>query len=164
MNQSFFLYTFLAFYSLLFSIWPSFIMLIHTFMRVMVGWFAEVCRRRGLKVNAGKSKVMVLNGKEGLKCKVHVDGICLEHVSEFKYWGVFWANLVQKEHNAIEREECCRSLVNIRDLQLEYAWVLHETLLMPVLIYGSEPILWREKEKSRVSPVQMDNLRGLLWY
>ena len=27
---------------------------------VMVGLFAEVCRRRGLKVNAGKSKVMVL--------------------------------------------------------------------------------------------------------
>ena len=27
----------------------------------MVGRFAEVCRRRGLKVNAGKSKVMVLN-------------------------------------------------------------------------------------------------------
>ena len=39
-------------------------------LRVMVGWFAEVCRRRGLKVNAGKSKVMVLSGEERLKCKV----------------------------------------------------------------------------------------------
>ena len=28
----------------------------------------EVCRR-GLKVNAGKSKVMVLNGEEGLECE-----------------------------------------------------------------------------------------------
>ena len=27
-------------------------------LKVMVGQFAEVCRRRGLKVNAGKSKVM----------------------------------------------------------------------------------------------------------
>ena len=33
-------------------------------LRVMVGRFFEVCSRRGLKVNAGKSKVMVLNGKE----------------------------------------------------------------------------------------------------
>ena len=41
---------------------------------MMVGYFAEVCRRRGLKVNAGKSKVMVLNGEEGLECEVHVDG------------------------------------------------------------------------------------------
>ena len=41
--------------------------------------------RRGLKVNAGRSKVMVLNGEEGIECEVHVDGIHLEHVSEFKY-------------------------------------------------------------------------------
>ena len=33
-------------------------------LRVMVGQFTEVCRRRGLKVHAGKSKVMVLNGEE----------------------------------------------------------------------------------------------------
>ena len=43
-------------------------------------------RRKGMKVNAGRSKVMVLNGEEGLGCEVHVDGICLEHVSEFKLW------------------------------------------------------------------------------
>ena len=35
-------------------------------LRVMVGQFAEMCRRRGLKVNAAKSKMMVLNGEEGL--------------------------------------------------------------------------------------------------
>ena len=46
-----------------------------------------MCRRKGLKVNAGKSKVMVLNGEKGLECKVYVDGIRLEHVSEFKYLG-----------------------------------------------------------------------------
>ena len=54
-------------------------------LMLMVGRFAEVCRRRGLKFNAGKSKVMVLNGEEGLECEVHVDGIRLEHVSKFKY-------------------------------------------------------------------------------
>ena len=41
--------------------------------------------RRGLKVNGGKSKVMVLNVEDGLDCEVYVDGIRLEHVSEFKY-------------------------------------------------------------------------------
>ena len=55
-------------------------------LRVMVGRFAEVCRR-GLKVNAGKSNVMVLNGDEGLECEGHVDGIRLEDVSEFQYLG-----------------------------------------------------------------------------
>ena len=56
-------------------------------LRAVVGWFAEVCWRRGLKVNAGKSMVMILNGEERLKCEVHVNGIHLEHVSEFKYLG-----------------------------------------------------------------------------
>ena len=46
-------------------------------LRVMVGQFAKVCRRRGLKVNAGNSKVIVMNGEEGLECEVHVDGIHL---------------------------------------------------------------------------------------
>ena len=32
----------------------------------MVGWFAEMCGRRGLKVNAGKNKMMVLNGEVGV--------------------------------------------------------------------------------------------------
>ena len=40
-------------------------------LRVMVGRFAEVCRMRGLKVNEGKSRVMVLNGEEGLEYEVH---------------------------------------------------------------------------------------------
>ena len=42
---------------------------------------------RPLKVNAGKSKVMVLNGEEELECEVYVDRIRLEHASEFKYFG-----------------------------------------------------------------------------
>ena len=35
-----------------------------------------------------------------------------------------------------------RSLVNARELELECAGVLHETFLVPVLIYGSETMLW----------------------
>ena len=71
-------------------------------LRAMVGRFAEVCRR-GLKVNAVKNKAMVLNVEEGLECEVDVDGIRLEHVSEFKYL------------------RCV--------LQLECARILHETCL-----------------------------------
>ena len=56
-------------------------------LRAMVGRFVEVCRRKGLKINAGKSKEMVINGEDGLECEVLVDGIRLEHVSEFKYLG-----------------------------------------------------------------------------
>ena len=39
-----------------------------------------------------------------------------------------------------------KSLVNTRDLQLEFARVLHETLLVPVLMYGSENVMDGEGE------------------
>ena len=54
-----------------------------------------------------------------------------------------------------------KSLVNAGDLQLECARLLHETLLVPVLMYGNETMLWK-KERSRIRAVQMNNLRGLL--
>ena len=37
-------------------------------LRAMVERFAEVCKRRGLKGNAGKNKLIVLNREEGLEC------------------------------------------------------------------------------------------------
>ena len=55
-----------------------------------------------------------------------------------------------------------RPLVNTRSLKLESARVLHESLLGPVFTYGSETIIWREKERSTFWVLQMDNLRGLL--
>ena len=35
--------------------------------------------------------------------------------------------------------------MNARSLQLEFAKVMNEEFLAPVLLYGSETILWREK-------------------
>ena len=52
-----------------------------------LGRLLKVCRKRGLKVSAGKSKVMILNGEEGLEFEVHVDRTRLEHISVFKYLG-----------------------------------------------------------------------------
>ena len=92
----------------------------------MVGWFAEVCRKRGLRVNEGKSKVMVLN-------RVHVSGICLEHISEFKYLeyvldksSTDGAECSRKVASGRMVAGAIRSLDNARDLQPEYTRVLHD--------------------------------------
>ena len=55
-----------------------------------------------------------------------------------------------------------RSLVNGRCLQLECARVLHKTLLVSVFMYGSETMIWKEEERSRIRVVQMDKIRSLL--
>ena len=49
-------------------------------LRAMMGQFVEVYRRRDLKVNAGKSKVVVLNEKQGLECEACVNGMRREYV------------------------------------------------------------------------------------
>ena len=74
-------------------------------MKVMVGSFVEVCRR-GLKVNADKSKVKVLGGVEGLESEVLVNGMQLEHVSEFKY-----LRFVYYE-SGTDAAKCCRKMVS----------------------------------------------------
>ena len=53
-------------------------------------------------------------------------------------------------------------LLNAKDLQLGCARFLHETLFVPVLMYGSETVFLKEQERSRIRAVQMDNLRGFL--
>ena len=53
-----------------------------------------------------------------------------------------------------------RPLVNARSLQLQCAKFLHKSFLVPVLTYGSETMIWKEKERSRIRAVQTDKLRG----
>ena len=63
---------------------------------------------RGLKVNAGKSMVMVLGGEEGLECEVCVDGISFKHVSQFKYLGCVL------DESATDKAECSRKVASGR--------------------------------------------------
>ena len=76
----------------------------------------------------------VLKGEEGLE--LHVDGILLEHVSEFKYLGYVFggsgtdgAECSRKLGSGRRVAGAVKSLVNTRDLQLECATVLHQTFL-----------------------------------
>ena len=52
-------------------------------------------------------------------------------------------------------------MIRICSLNVLGPWMSH-SLLVTVLTYGSETMIWREKERSIIRAVQMDNLRGLL--
>ena len=51
---------------------------------------------------------------------------------------------------------------NFENILYKCMRVLLEGLFVPLLLYGSETMIWREKERSRINTVQIDNLRGLL--
>ena len=53
-------------------------------LKIMVGRFVKVCMRSGLKVIADKSNVLMLGGEKGLGCKIRVEVVRFEQVSEFK--------------------------------------------------------------------------------
>ena len=53
-------------------------------------------------------------------------------------------------------------LLNASSLQRKFTRVVHEGLLMPVLMYRSETMVWIKKERSRIRAVQMNNLRSFL--
>ena len=78
-----------------------------------------MCRRRSLKINASKTKVMMLNGEY----EIRAERMQLEHMSEFKYLGCVL------NESGTDEAECCRkaesgrkargtirSLVNARGL------------------------------------------------
>ena len=121
-------------------------------------------RTSSLKLNSDKSKVMMLNVEEGLDCEICVAGMRSEHLSEFKYFGcdLDESECSRKVANGRRVEGAIRFLVNARSLQLECTRILQESLLVHVLMCGSETMTCKEKERSRIRVVQMDNLRGLL--
>ena len=47
-------------------------------------------------------------------------------------------------------------------LVIDCARALHETLFVPILLYGSETMIWREKKIFMTRAVQMDRLRVLM--
>ena len=47
-------------------------------------------------------------------------------------------------------KDVIRFPVSTRDLRLEMTRVMHEGLLVPVLMRGSETVVWREKEVPRI--------------
>ena len=50
----------------------------------------------------------------------------------------------------------------LSSLQLECVRMLYEVLLVPVILYGSDTMIGREKESSGIMVVHMGSLRGLL--
>ena len=71
---------------------------------------------------------------------------------------MFWMNQCHRRKVA----GLIRTMVNARGLQIDRGRTLHETLVMPVLMYSSKTkIIWKVEAGSRIRTVQI-NLRGLL--
>ena len=138
-------------------------------LKLLINKFNNVCKRRGLKINVDKSKVMIVGGGNENRCEVDLNGKMLEVVKEFGYLGSIVNDKGTDESDCNKRvvngrktAGMIRSLVNKRCLSQNCAKILHEKMLVPTLLYGSECMVWKPKERWKIQAVQMDNLRGML--
>src|SRR5678816_842231 len=100
---------------------------------------------------------MVLSEDSSL-CKVMLDGEQLEQMSEFKYLGYMVdekgpndAECSMKVVNGRKMAGAIKSLVDVKGISLECARVLHDGMLLPVLMYSSETMVWNKRYRYKVS-------------
>ena len=79
--------------------------------------------------------------EDGLECEVCVDGIRLEHVSEFKYLGCVLDKF------GTDGAECSRKVASGRRVAGAIRSLVNASaLLVPVLVHDSERMLWKEED------------------
>ena len=133
----------------------------------LVREFGSVCKKRNLKVNANKSKVMVFERSEDTECRVSLEGEEMENVRVFKYLGSVMSKDGSLEEEVRERVQqgrkvagSLKAVIKNREVSMDVKRSLHDSIVIPTLTYGSEAWTMQEGYKSRVRAVEMNYLRG----
>ena len=137
-------------------------------LQEMVSKFEEMCRRRKLRVNVNKSKVMRMGKRRSSPLEIKLEGGSLEEVEVFRYLGVDLAadGGMEKEleHRLTEARKAMGALKKVwggRKISIQAKVGMVESIVDPMLLYGSElwtlgVVSWR-----KVEALEMDCLRGV---
>ena len=135
----------------------------------LVQEFGRVCKRRKLRVNVGKSKVMrCTRNEDGTRLNVLLEGEVLEEVDQFKYLGsIISANGGVEADVSHRVNEGCKvfgamnGVIRNRGLEMAVKKTLYEKVIVPTVTYGSE--LWgmKERERQKLNVFEMRCLRSM---
>ena len=135
----------------------------------LVQEFGRVCKRRKLRVNVGKSKVMrCARNESDTRLNVMLEGEVLEEVDQFKYLGsIISANGGVEADVSHRVNEGCKVLgavngvIKNRGLGMDVKRALYEKVIVPTVTYGSE--LWgmKERERQKLNVFEMRCLRSM---
>ncbi len=149
----------------------------------IVDEFARIYKRSKLKVNAGKSKVMVSEraieqtidfakpyrvGSEAiLGCKIWLGKEKMEEMNEFKYLGTILCKHESMEGEIRERTVKGRQVIGAlervtkgRNLSMAVKRGIRNSVILPTLSYTSETWTWNAAQQSRIRAVEISYLWG----
>ncbi|KAI5635653.1 reverse transcriptase (RNA-dependent DNA polymerase) domain-containing protein [Phthorimaea operculella] len=139
-------------------------------LQEMVKIMNEALKRKGMKVNVGKTKAMVFEKEEGMtECNIMIEEERVEQVKEFVYLGSKFTSDGKCESD-IERRVNAGNMVNgalhafmnSQKVSNKARLAVHRGVLVPTLMYGSESWVWQKKHESRINAVEMRALRSMI--
>jgi hypothetical protein len=124
----------------------------------------------GMIVNVTKIKVLVFKRDERMtNCEIFINGEKVEQVKEFVYLGSMFTR-DGKCDSDIERRVNAGNMVcgalhafmGSRVVSKKAQLAVHNGVLLPTLMYGSESWVWQKKHTSRVNAVEIRALRSMI--
>lgn len=137
--------------------------------QALLEWQEEL-KRKGMTINASKSKILVLSRDEEETVEVVCNGEVLEVVENFIYLGSNInkqgkidgeiANRIAKANQIYY--SICNSIVGHRDVGQETKLHIYKSVYLPTLTYGSESWIMLDKQVSRITGAEMRYLRRVV--
>merc|ERR1712121_55348 len=138
-------------------------------LQCLVQEFGRVCKRRKLRVNVGKSKVMRIGGSEEPEMlNIRLNGDMVEVVDSFKYLGSCFSSdggvkgdVCMRIQEGVKAFGAMKKVWNERNVTLGVKRELYERIVVPTVMYGSETWAMRAEEKNKLDVTEMNCLRSM---
>lgn len=138
-------------------------------LQEMVTCMNESFMKKGMKVNVNKTKVMVLERDEIVtECKIMIGDDKVEQVEEFVYLGCMFTRDgtcdgdIERRVKAGNRiNGAMHTFMKSHNVSKKARLAVHDGVLAPTLMYGSECWVWQKRNESRINAVEMRSLRSM---
>ncbi|GBP00639.1 hypothetical protein EVAR_76911_1 [Eumeta japonica] len=115
-------------------------------LQEMVNKMNDSVKKMGMKVNVGKTRVMVFEkGESKIERDVLIEGEKVEQESE-----------CGKQTN-----RALFAIMTSKSVSRQARLAVHSGVLIPTLMYGSESWIWQKKSEIKINRVEMRSLRSM---
>ncbi|GBP82570.1 hypothetical protein EVAR_87816_1 [Eumeta japonica] len=103
-----------------------------------------------------------------IECDILIEDKKVKQVKEFVYLGSLFTNAGKHDRDMEKRVNAGNKangallvIVNSKSVFKQARLAMHNAVLIPTLMYGSESWVWQKKNESRINAVEMRSLRSM---